>query len=431
MYKSSLVAVLLTASVLPTPQARAQTLTVLYSFSGGEDGANPFAGLIMDRDGNLYGTTTGGGSSRAGTVFKVDRSGNETVLHSFAGPDGAVPLAGLVMDRDGNLYGTTAFGGSSFIDNVIDSGNGTVFKVDTQGNETVLHRFMNVPDGVEPSAGLIMDRDGNLYGTTTGGGASGGGTVFEVDRSGNETVLHSFAGPDGADPFGSLLMDRDGNLYGTTAGGGSSTWGTVFKLDTSGKETVLHNFTNTPDGAAPRAGLVRGKEGNLYGTTIVGGSSGYGTVFTVDRFGDETVLHSFSGVDGAVPFADLIIDRHGNLYGTTTFGGSMFVANVFNGFGTVFKVDTRGRDRKETAPQWLPIGREMVVHSFSGAEGGSPEAGLITDREGNLYGTTAFFGTFDFGTVFKLDCKHHPGEDNGEAAELGFGIGCPAHSFGD
>lgn len=426
MHKPSLFAVLLIASVLPILQARAQTLTVLYSFSGGEDGANPFAGLIMDRYGNLYSTTTGGGASGAGTVFKVDHSGNETVLHSFSGPDGAVPLAGLVMDWDGNLYGTTAFGGSSFMDNVIDSGNGTVFKVDTQGNETVLHSFMNVPDGVEPSAGLIMDWYGNLYGTTTGGGASGGGTVFEVDRSGNETVLHSFSGPDGADPFGSLVMDRDGNLYGTTAGGGSSTWGTVFKLDTNGKETVLHNFTNTPDGAAPHAGLVKGKEGNLYGTTIVGGSSGFGTVFKVDRFGNETVLHSFSGVDGAVPFADLIIDRDGNLYGTTTFGGSMFIANVFNGFGTVFKV-ARERGTDEIAPQWFPVAREMVVHSFSEAEGGSPEAGLIMDREGNLYGTTAFFGAFDFGTVFKLDCRHRSGEDNAEAAELGFGIGCPSH----
>jgi uncharacterized repeat protein (TIGR03803 family) len=426
MHKSLLFAVLFTAPVLPILPAHAQTLTVLYSFSGGEDGGNPFADLVMDRDGNLYGTTASGGFSGFGTVFKVDNSGNETVLHSFSGVDGAVPLAGLVLDREGNLYGTTAFGGSSFIDNLADSGNGTVFKVDSQGNETVLHSFMNVPDGEEPSAGLIMDRDGNLYGTAAGGGSSGDGTVFKVDGYGNETVLFSFSGVDGANPLAGLVLDRDGNLYGTTAGGGSSTLGTVFKLGTDGKETVLYNFLNTPDGAAPRAGLVRSKEGNLYGTTTIGGSSGFGTVFRVDSFGRERVLHSFSGVDGAVPFAGLVMDRDGNVFGTTTFGGSLFVADVFNGYGIVFTVDTLHQDRNE--PELLrPRARESVVHSFSPPDGGSPEAGLIMDREGNLYGTTAFFGAFDSGTVFKLDCRHHQAENDGEASKLGIGIGCPSH----
>jgi len=426
MHKLLSLAVLFAALVLPVLRGQAQTFTVLYSFSGGEDGGNPFAGLVMDRDGNLYGTTASGGFSGFGTVFKVDNSGNETVLHSFSGLDGAVPLAGLVMDRDGNLYGTTAFGGSSFVDNLADSGNGTVFKVDSQGNETVLHSFMDVPDGVEPSAGLIMDRDGNLYGTTSSGGSSGGGTVFKVDSNGNETVLYSFSGADGANPLAGLVMDRDGNLYGTTAGGGSSSLGTVFKLGTDGKETVLHSFTDTPDGAAPRADLVRSKAGNLYGTTTIGGSSGFGTAFRVDSLGRESVLHSFSGVDGAVPFAGLVMDRDGNLFGTTSFGGSLFIANVFNGYGTVFQVDTSRKDRHE-AELLRPRARESVVHSFSPLDGGSPEAGLIMDREGNFYGTTAFFGAFDSGTVFKLDCRHHQTEDDGKAAKQGIGIGCPSH----
>jgi len=432
MRKWSLFAVLFAALVLPVLRGQAQTLTVLYSFSGGEDGGNPFAGLVVDKEGNLYGTAAGGGTLTGlcglgigcGIVFKLDTDGNETVLHSFSGLDGSVPLAGLVMDRDGNLYGTTAFGGSSFVDNRADSGNGTVFKVDSQGNETVLHSFMNVPDGLEPSAGLIMDKDGNLYGTTTSGGSSGGGTVFKVDRYGDETVLYSFTGPDGANPSAGLVMDREGNLYGTTAGGGSFTLGTVFKLGADGKETVLHSFMDTPDGAAPRADLVRSKAGNLYGTTTIGGSAGFGTVFRVDSFGRESVLHSFSGVDGAVPFAGLVMDRDGNLFGTTTFGGSSFIAN--GGYGTVFQVDTFRRDRNE-AELLLPRARESVVHSFSQLDGGSPQAGLIMDKKGNFYGTTAFFGAFDSGTVFKLDCRHHQSEDDSEAAKQGIGIGCPSH----
>jgi len=264
--------------------------SVLYSFAGYPDGANPEAGLVMDTAGNLYGTTNSGGSFLfgpfpflgpfpydGGTVFKVDPSGSETVLHSFApnGGDGAIPYAGLVMDTAGNLYGTTESGGSS--------GNGTVFKVDPSGSETVLYSFTNSGgDGAYPFAGLLMDTAGNLYGTTTQGGSSNNGTVFKVDSSGSETVLYSFtnSGGDGQSPEAGLIMDAAGNLYGTAHGGGSFGNGIVFKVDPSGSETVLHGFTGSGgDGADPEAGLIMDKAGNLYGTTAFGGSSDNGTVF--------------------------------------------------------------------------------------------------------------------------------------------------------
>lgn len=387
---TSFLVVLVAASALPVPRTQAQMFTVLYKFSGGTDGIQPFAGLVMDKDGNLYGTTASGGVHGLGTVFNLDTTGTETVLHSFGGVDGAVPLAGLAMDKDGNLYGTTAFGGSSFVGSP-NSGFGSVFKVDTSSNETVLHSFTNLPDGAEPVAGLVMDKEGNLYGTTVVGGS--GGTVFEVDKNGTETVLHSFPGVDGNGPEASLTIDKEGNVYGTTVAGGAFTMGTVFKLNIAGTKTILHSFSGA-DGAFPRAGLVRDKSGNLYGTTSEGGSSalcffGCGVIFKVDGDGRETVLHSFSGADGWDPEAVLVIDKDGNLYGTTAFGGASFVVNLFNGYGTVFKLDTSGN--------------ETVLHSFSGEDGESPLAGLIMDKAGNLYGTAAFGGSSFHGTVFKLN----------------------------
>jgi uncharacterized repeat protein (TIGR03803 family) len=261
-------------------RAQAQTFTLLHSFSG-KDGADPYAGLVMDSHGNLYGTTELGGASTicshgCGTVFKLDTSGTLTVLHSFSASDGLEPFAGLVRDSDGNLYGTTVFGGS------LDYG--TVFKLNSSGGGfAVLHNFPAGPnDGVTPFAGLVRD-DGNLYGTTVSGGFSGIGTVFKLNSSGSDfAVLHSFAGGanDGQNPNAGLVRDSYGNLYGTTVFGGSSTYGTVFKLDTSGTLTLLHNFSGS-DGQNPYAGLVRDSYGNLYGTTVFGGSSNQGTVFVI------------------------------------------------------------------------------------------------------------------------------------------------------
>jgi uncharacterized repeat protein (TIGR03803 family) len=227
----------------------------------------------MDRKRELYGTTVQGGSNDLGTIFKVDHLGDETVLHSFAGSDGAYPIGShLIKDRQGNLYGTTWSGGST--------GQGTVFKLDSAGVLTVLHSFTG-PDGAGPIGDVLMDRRGDLYGTTTGGGSAGAGTVFKLDTAGNEVVLHSFSGPpgDGTYPSKGVVMDKEGNLYGITVYGGSSGSGVVFKLDPSGKETVLHNFTDTPDGSYPLGSLTWDSKGQLYGTTQNGGDYGLGTVF--------------------------------------------------------------------------------------------------------------------------------------------------------
>ncbi|MGA2075853.1 MAG: choice-of-anchor tandem repeat GloVer-containing protein [Terriglobia bacterium] len=328
---------------------------MLYSFSGGTDGAEPYAGVVMDAAGNLYGSTDFGGNLNCnewegfgcGTVFKLNKADDETVLYSFGGaPDGAKPYAGVVMGAAGNLYSTTFNGGNVTCANT--SGCGTVFMLDITGKEKVLYNFSGAPDGANPEAGVVMDAAGNLYGTTFFGGASGDGTVFKLDTAGKETVLYSFSGtPDGANPVGGLVMDVAGNLYGTTEGGGASNNGTVFMLGTADKETVLYSFSGTPDGANPVGGLVMDVAGNLYSTTFNGGNvtctnaSGCGTVFKLDTTGNETLLYMFSGgADGAYPTGGLVMDAAGNLYGTTFEGGdlSCMFANMGLGCGTVFKL---------------------------------------------------------------------------------------------
>jgi len=230
--EGALVAVIVFLSVIVVPgSARAQTFTVLYTFTSTADGEQPDASLSQDAAGNLYGTTQYGGTKGGyGTVFKLDTAGKETVLRSFAGtPDAEDPYSGLTLDKAGNFYGTTLYGGTG-------GGFGTVFKVHA-GKETLLHSFAGTPDGEDPRSVLVRDGAGNLYGTTQYGGTNGGfGTVFKLDAKGKLTLLHSFAGtPDGEDPYAGLLRDKAGNLYGTTQYGGSGGgFGTVFKLDTSG-----------------------------------------------------------------------------------------------------------------------------------------------------------------------------------------------------
>jgi uncharacterized repeat protein (TIGR03803 family) len=256
------------------------TETVLYSFTGGADGAYPGAGVIQDSAGNLYGTTYEGGASESGVVFKLDTTGTETVLYSFTGgADGGNPEAGVIRDSAGNLYGTTPFGGVS---GVCYAGCGVVFKLDTSGTETVLYSFTGGADGGSPNAGVIRDSAGNLYGTTPIGGASGYGVVFKLDTTGTETALYSFTGgADGGYPAAGVIQASAGNLYGTTQAGGVSGSGVVFKLDPAGAETVLYSFTGGADGGAPFAGLIRNSAGNLYGTAIGGGINNHGVVFRI------------------------------------------------------------------------------------------------------------------------------------------------------
>ena len=409
--------------------------TVLYSFTGGNDGGYSDAGVIRDSKGNLYGTTSGGGAPGAGVVFKVDPTGHETVLYAFTGGnDGNSPFAGLIRDTAGNLYGTTGFGGTADL--------GVVFKLDKSGNETVLHTFMRGVDGDQPDlAGVIRDESGNLYGTTAFNGAGGQGTVYKLDPNGNVTVLYAFPGKrdgqhvynnglifagdgelcgsafyggktgfgvvyqlDGhhekvlysfanftangfGQPTGGVIRDWAGNFYGTTfhgqadVGGG---YGVVYQVDTAGHATVLHNFTNGADGGFPYGGVIRDWKGNLYGTTNQGGASNAGVVFKIDESGVLTVLYTFTGgADGGYPLGGVILDSKGNLYGTTNGGGA-------SGAGVVFKIDTSGN--------------ETVLYSFTGgADGGFPLAGVILDSKGNLYGTTNGGGASNAGVVFKVD----------------------------
>jgi uncharacterized repeat protein (TIGR03803 family) len=407
------------------PPPGSPTVT-LYNFGGAPDGASPEGDLLVDPSGTVYGMTskggvTGGacGASGCGVVFKVTASGQETVLYSFTGgADGATPHAGLLFDKLGFLYGTTFAGGTG--------GNGVVFKLDNSGKETVLYSFMGGADGSQPFGSLLLDGAGNLYGTTSAGGTSGNGVVFKLDTSGVETVLYNFAGAatDGAKPTGGLLQDGSGNFYGTTSTGGilhcgrgGSGCGTVFKLDSAGTESVLYAFTggdDGPDAASPRTNLVLDTAGNLYGTTLAGGPGpcytvasmpplppGHipcGTVFRVDASGKETILHSFTGgKDGASPQADLFLDGEGNVFGTTYEGGSGGCA-IFNslegetivGCGTIFEVDATAN--------------ESVLNSFPLTPGGGvlPMGGLVPDASGNFYGTTSSGGTQNAGTVFRL-----------------------------
>jgi len=275
-------------SLAMTAPTQAQKLSLLYNFKGSPNAANPRAGLVRDLSGNFYGTTAFGGKSDVfGTVFKLDKSNNETVLHSFKGNDGAFPLAALVMDVNGNLYGTTSSGGAS--------SEGVVFKLSKNGTESTLHNFTGQGDGANPDSSLLRDKKGNLYGTTQAGGAFGGGVVFELTTAGNLIVLHSFcsqqACADGQGPVAGLVKDSAGNLYGTTQYGGSPACsgqytgcGVVFKVTPAKKETVLYTFCsakNCTDGTNPIGGVIRDSAGNFYGTTSFGGdpNASCGTVF--------------------------------------------------------------------------------------------------------------------------------------------------------
>ena len=383
-----------------TAQGNAPIYTVLYNFTGGADGGGPSGGLIRDAAGNLYGTAVYGGTYGSGAVFKVDPAGNETVLDSFTGgTDGGYPSTGLIRDAAGNLYGTTSVFGTY--------GVGVAFKLDPAGNETVLHAFTGGADGGNPSAGLIRDSAGNLYGTTYQGGNTscfligGCGVAFKLDPAGNETVLHAFTGgADGSSPIAGLIRDAAGNLYGSTQYAGTGGFGVAFKMDPAGNETVPHSFTSGTEGADPEADLVRDGAGNLYGTTRFGGDllhcnggNGCGVVFKLDPAGNETVLYTFTGgLDGGSPFAALVLDPAGNLGGTTYNGGNTNGYCSPFGCGVVFKVDQKGN--------------ETVLHEFcpqSGCvDGAYPSAGLLRDRAGDAYGTAYNGGAYGAGVVFKL-----------------------------
>jgi uncharacterized repeat protein (TIGR03803 family) len=381
------------------------TFKTLHEFAGVADGSNPEAGLIFDPAGNLYGTTYQGAGGW-GSVFELipnaDGSWTENLIHTFAGgSDGEYPRAGLIFDQAGNLYGTASQGTPNH--------EGAVFELTPDGNgswsETVLHSFCslsNCTDGSQPYAGLILDQEGNLYGTTEGSGPKGGGVAFKLTPNGDgtwsESVLHSFCPycGDGDGVFAGLIFDQTGNLYGTTFYGGTTGSGIVYKLtpnpNGTWKEKILHAFSGIADGAGPASGVIFDTAGNLYGTTSYStDSSNAGTVFQLTPNSDgswkEKVLHRFTGgKDGGSPRGTLTFDAAGNLYGTTYSGG---VPPCRNGCGVVFKL----------TPDSNGMWHETVLHAFIGQPGADPIAGLILDASGNLYGTAT--GASD-GSVFEI-----------------------------
>jgi uncharacterized repeat protein (TIGR03803 family) len=395
------------AAMLSATGARAASRErVLYNFQGGSDGSYPMAGLVTDKAGNLYGTTSAGGSGSCsssdgvgcGTVFELSSVAGggwtEKVIYTFqGGQDGSYPEAGLTFDAAGNLYGVTRAGGGGAC-NDLEPGCGTVFEL-TPGiggawTESVLYRFQGGNDGATPISGLIFDHAGNLYGTTAAGGGSacqlGCGTVFKLTPSTQgwvETIVYAFAGgTDGDTPQGRLVPDKAGSLYGATNVGGVSGFGTIFKLspNSSGawSETILYSFRGYPDGSVPN-GVISDKAGDLYGTNFNGGHNGYGALFELSSTGKESLLFNFGGGggNGEYPRSGLTFDVAGNLYGTTeyvTVGGS----------GEVFALtpNTQGGWTKKT------------LYVFSGgSDGGQPFANVILDSRGHVYGTTWTGGT--------------------------------------
>jgi len=403
------------AALFAATTAAAQVETVLHSFTGPfTDGSNPLSNLVVDKAGNLYGTTYAGGAVGLGTVFELSPQAGggwtEEILHNFnnESSDGYFPYAGLTIDASGNLFGTTSTGGIG--DCEIDMGCGTVFELTHVGGawrEKIIYSFKGGVDGFSPLGGVIFDGSGKLYGVTNLGGAYSQGVVFElILKAGEwgEHLLHTFHHDgekhlDGANPVPGLVCDALGNLYGTTTDGGAYGYGTVFEMvrgaGESWAEKILYSFNNNlTDGLVPDAGVIFDSSGNLYGTNVGGGQYAEGTVFElVPQSGgswSEVVLHNFSadGTDGFPPQGGVIFDTSGSLYGTTVNGGS-----GINPSGIVYKLTP------SSGGAWT----ENILFNFGeSGSGSSPAASLVFDASGNLYGTTQSGGTYNFGTVFEL-----------------------------
>ena len=356
--------------------AGAQRFRTIYSFGSGSDGNVP-TGITLSATGKLYGTTVFGGNANSGTLLSVDVAGNETILHSFNPTvDGQSPFASVLVANDGALYGTTSAGGTY--------GSGTIYKYDAAGNFSTLYHFgTQVNDGVGPLSTLIEDASGNLYGTTQIGGASNAGTVFKLEPSLTETILHNFNISDGLIPRSGLTRDSAGNLYGTTDFGGPSFCGVVFKMTSAGAETMLHNLNCGSDGSDMWASPLRDQAGNLYISAAQGGLYGSGVVAKISPTGTETILHNFSGTngDGSLPFGNVVRDAAGNLYGTASGGGAQ-------NMGILYEIDTNGN--------------EIVLHTFIGENGDGANPGNVTiDAGGDIFGVTAGGGSNQLGTVFE------------------------------
>jgi len=355
---------------------------VLYHFSS--HAAFSPGDLVLDDSGNLYGVTQLDGANGLGTVFRYSPNGQYTVLHDFGGgSDGAGPVAGLIGDSAGNLYGTTPYGGPS--------NQGTVFKIAPNGTETVLYAFKGGSDGAYPHSRLTRDRHGNLYGTTSAGGNTGEwgvswGTVFRITRDGRKETIYAFqSGTDAQNPTGGVIRDAAGILYGTTMLGGATGYGAVYKITPDGHESVLASMPDVYM-SNPGSELVADGAGNLYGTT----PNSTGTIFKVTPEGVLSTLVAFRASHklGQVPYSTLLIDSGGNLFGTAMNGGH-HVKGDRSGCGSVFKV--------------TPLGKMETLHLFTGKKDGCvPVGGLTADGSDNFFGTTQSGDHRERGTIFKV-----------------------------
>lgn len=397
-HKTLLRGALLGLLFLGISAAEGQTYKVIYSFKGGSDGSAPYNPLVKIGS-SLYGTTSQGGASNYGTVFKVSVDGTESILHSFSGSDGQNPESGLIKDSSRNLYGTTNTGGSVTCSIGLEfNGCGTIFQVTAAGDFTSLVSFAGT-NGANPSGPLTL-KNGTFYGVTGAGGQNancpasdyeeGCGTVFAVSGTDwSESVLYNFGGgTDGFAPEGPVAF-ASGKLFGTTTSGNgspcvSNVCGTAFELTSKSgnwNEKMLHAFAGKTDGAFPNGGFVRIVSGEVYGTTLKGGANGFGTIFKIDSSGTKTILYSFKGTDGAYPNGALVRDSAGNFYGTTTYGGTSKV-------GTIFQFDSANN--------------LTVLHNFTGGEDGAYPLGTLLLSGSTLYGTTLAGGPSNMGTVFEL-----------------------------
>ena len=416
MASATVSGLVLALSCLLSSPLQAQTFTVLHNFTGGADGAGPYAGLIMDRAGNLYGTTDYGGNTGGvctegcGVVFRLMSRGSGwvlTPLYRFAGgSDGLEPQAPLAIAPDGTLYGTTFYGGGA---DWCAAGCGTVYHVRPPARasgsilggwtETVVYAFQGDSDAAYPTyGGLYFAADGHAYGTTGGGGAGNRGAVYQLTPSAGgwtETVIYRFmAGNDGFVPYGGVVADNNGNLYGTTIAGGSFNVGTIYQLTPSGSgwtEHVLYSFTGGNDGETPIGNLIVDAAGNLYGTASEGGINGGGTVFELSPSNGGwafNLLYGFSGNPNgsAGPWGGLTWDAAGNLYGTTGYDGVL-------GQGTVFEL-------QPVNGSWNYF--ELYDFQGSTSDGGHPYGNVTVDSEGNLYGTASSAGAYGHGVVWKI-----------------------------